>query len=165
VIVLSHDPHFLKRLWDRLQPYGGERKCLKLARIGLYDTTILEWDIEGATQARYQDDLKVLTDYLNDGIGDPRDVVQKIRPVLETYCKLLSPSTFLEHDWLGDIIGKIRAAGTGHQLFAHCDNLDELNDYTKRYHHGEGHQPTTERINDSELQGYVKRTLQFTGCC
>ena len=138
VIILSHDPHFLRRLWDRLQAYSGERKCLKLARIGLYDTTILEWDVEDATQARYSADLKVLTDYQTEGIGDPRDVVQKIRPVLETYCKLLSPGMFLEGDWLGDIIGKIRTAGAGHQLFAHCDNLDELNDYTKRYHHGEG---------------------------
>jgi wobble nucleotide-excising tRNase len=151
VIVLSHDPHFLRNLWDRLQIYGGERKCLKLARIGLRDTTILEWDVEDATQVRYHADLKVLTDYLNENTGDPRNVVQKIRPVLETHCKLLSPGMFLEGDWLGDIIRKVREAGAGHQLFAHCDNLDELNDYTKSYHHGEGQNPATETINETAL--------------
>lgn len=165
VIVLSHDPRFLKRIWDRLQTQTAERKCLKLARIGQCDTTICEWDVEEATQARFNADLKVLTEYFNSAAGDSRDVVQKIRPVLESYCKYLSPGMFAEADWLGDIIGKIRKAGSGHQLFAHCDNLDELNDYTKRYHHGDGQQPATEPINDAELQGYVKRTLDFTGGC
>jgi wobble nucleotide-excising tRNase len=165
VIVLSHDPRFLKCVWNRLQTYTAERKCLKLARIGQYDTTICEWDVEKATQATYYADLKVLTDYANASIGDPRDVVQKIRPVLESYCKYLSPTLFLETDWLGDIIGKIRNAGAGHQLFVHCDNLDELNHYTKRYHHGHGQQPATEPISDTALQGYVKRTLEFTGGC
>lgn len=165
VIVLSHDPRFLKRVWDRLQLHTAERKCIKLARISQYDTTICEWDVEEATQARFNADLNVLTEYFNQGVGDPRDVVQKIRPVLESYCKYLSPGLFLETDWLGDIIAKIRKAGAGHQLFPHCDNLDELNEYTKRYHHGDGQQPATEPINDAELQGYVKRTIEFTGGC
>jgi hypothetical protein len=165
VIVLSHDPRFLKRVWDRLQDYTPDRKCLQLARIGQRDTTICEWDVEEATQARFKADLKVLTEYYNHGIGDPRDVVQKIRPVLESYCKYLSSALFLETDWLGGIIAKIRNAGTGHQLFASCESLDELNNYTKRYYHGDGQQPATEPINDVELQGYVKRTLDFTGGC
>lgn len=113
VIVLSHDPHFLKRVWDRLQAFSGERKCLKLARIGQYDTTICEWDVDEATQARFKADLKVLAEYYNEGIGEPRDVVQKIRPVLESHCKCVSAGSFLETDWLGDIIGKIRNAGAG----------------------------------------------------
>ena len=165
VIVLSHDPRFLKRVWDRLQTLHAERKCLKLARIGQCDTTICEWDVEEATQALFKADLRVLTEYFNSGIGDPRDVVQKIRPVLESYCKYLSPGLFADTDSLGDIIGKIRNAGAGHQLFTHCDNLDELNNYSTRYHHGEGQHPATEPINEAELQGYVKRTLDFTGGC
>jgi wobble nucleotide-excising tRNase len=164
VIVLSHDPRFLKRVWDRIR-IAGERKSLKLARIGEYDTTICEWDVEEENQARFQADHKVLTEYYNEGIGDPRNVVQKIRPVLESYCKYLSPGSFAETDWLGDIIAKIRAAGPGNQLFPSYECLDELNEYTKRYHHGEGHQPATEPINDTELQGAVKRTIDFTGGC
>jgi hypothetical protein len=118
-----------------------------------------------ATQARFNSDLKVLTEYYNEGVGDPRDVVQKIRPVLESYCKYVSPGSFVETDWLGDIIGKIRKNGAGQQLFPYCETLNELNEYTKRYHHGEGQQPATQPINDAELQSYVKRTLQFTGGC
>src|SRR4029077_18293358 len=45
VIVLSHDQSFLKRVWDRLAPQTAERKSLQLARIGLRNTAISEWDI------------------------------------------------------------------------------------------------------------------------
>src|SRR5882672_4534419 len=51
VIVLSHDQDFL-RIWDRLPP--AERKCLKRARVGLRDTTVVELDIEEATQAAFK---------------------------------------------------------------------------------------------------------------
>jgi len=48
VIVLSHDPYFLKRVWDRLYT-PADRKCLEMARIGKQNTTICEWDVEKAT--------------------------------------------------------------------------------------------------------------------
>lgn len=104
-------------------------------------------------------------DYYHDGLGEPRDVVQKIRPVLETYTKILGAGAVAEADTLGVIVGKIRAAGQGHQLFAVCDGLDDLNVYTRRYHHGENPHAATEPINDGELHGYVKRTLEMTGGC
>ena len=66
---------------------------------------------------------------------------------------------------LGVMIGKIRAAGAGHQLFPLCDGIEELNVYTSRYHHGENPHAATEPINDTELQGYVRRTLEMTGGC
>ena len=44
-------------------------------------------------------------------------------------------------------------------------DMDTLNDYTKRYHHGENPHAATEPINDTELQGFVKKTLTITGCC
>ena len=43
--------------------------------------------------------------------------------------------------------------------------MDTLNDYTKRYHHGENLHAATEPINDTELQGFVKKTLTITGYC
>ena len=49
MIVLSHEPTFLKLLWDRLPI--GERKSLQLARIGEENTTIAAWDIDRAVQA------------------------------------------------------------------------------------------------------------------
>jgi len=165
VIVLSHDISFLKRVWDRLGAQTAERKCLEMIRIGQANTTIVEWDIERATQDRYKADRKVLADFYHARDGELRDVVQKIRPVLETYCRTLGAGILCETDMLGGIVGKIRAAGANHQLFPLCEGLEELNDYTRRYHHGENPQAATEPISDGELQGYVRRTLEMTGGC
>jgi len=164
VIVLSHDQSFLKRIWDRLAPQASDRKCLQLSRVGVRDTKVAEWDIEGATQACFLTDRKALARYHNTGDGTPRDIVNKIRPVLESHCKNLYPGDFAV-DTLGTIIGKIRTAGATHQLFPLLDDLDAINDYTRRYHHGENPNAATEPINDTELQGFVKKTLEIIGCC
>jgi len=164
VIVLSHDQIFLKRIWDRLATLAADRKCLQLMRVGVRDTKICAWDIEEATQARFVADRRALADYYSAGDGNPRDTVNKIRPVIETYCKNLYPGDF-GADMLGTIIGKIRAAGPAHQLFSLINDLDALNEYTRRYHHGENPNEATEPISDIELQGFVKKTLTITGCC
>jgi wobble nucleotide-excising tRNase len=161
VFVFSHDQDFLKRIWDRLEP--ADRKCLKLARVGTRDTNIIEFDIEEATQAAYKAQRKVLLDYYHDSKGDPRDIVQKIRPVLESWCKILGPGLLADNDTLGMIVGKIRTAGQGHQLFQLADALEDLNEYTKRYHHGDNPNAATEPISDTELQGKVGLTLELTG--
>jgi hypothetical protein len=91
--------------------------------------------------------------------------VSKIRPVLETYCRNLYPSQFPEADMLAAIITKIRQGGPTHGLAPVVDGMDTINVYTTRYHHGEDPQPATEIINDTELQGFVKKTLTITGYC
>jgi wobble nucleotide-excising tRNase len=163
VMVLSHDQGFLKRVWDRLVPQASERKCIQMARVGVRNTAISEWDIEKATQQRFTSDIKSLTDYYNAGEGEPREIVSKLRPVLETYCRNLFPSQFPEADMLAAIITKIRTHGSAHGLAAVVDDVDAINVYTRRYHHGESPQPATEIINDTELQGFVRKTLSITG--
>ena len=165
VIVFSHDLHFLKRIWERLQDKPAERKCLELKRIGLHNTSIVEWDIEAAVQSAYRVDRQALTDFYHEGTGKPREVVQKIRTVLETYAKILGGDVVGEADTLGVIVNKIRAAGQVHQLYSICDDLEDLNTYTRRYHHSENPQAATEPISDGELNSYVKRTLKMIGGC
>jgi wobble nucleotide-excising tRNase len=165
VLVFSHDPYFLKRLWERLQDKSADRKSLELRRLGIFNTTIVEWDVDEATQSAYAADRKVLTEFYHDGSGELRQVVQRIRPVLESYTTLVGGGTIVKGDTLGVIVGKIRTAGPGHVLSEHCDGLEDLNVYTRRYHHGENPNAATEPINDGELLGYVKKTLLLTGGC
>jgi len=165
VIVLSHDLYFLKRIWERLDDKTADRKCLELKRLGLLNTSIVTWDIEAATQGAFKADRKVLTDFYHDSRGTPRDVVQKLRPVMEHYTKILGAGVLADTDTLGVIVGKVRAAGATHQLFPLCDTLDDVNVYTRRYHHGENPDAAIEPISDTELHGYVRRTLEMTGGC
>ena len=64
---------------------------------------------------------------------------------------------------LGAMIGKIRDVGNAHPLSAIADDLDDLNVYTRRYHHAENPGAATEVIDDTELAGCVKRTLSLVG--
>ena len=162
IIVLSHDPNFLKLLWDRVLP--ADRKTLQLARVGEENTAIAEWDIEKAVQARFRADIDSLQRYFSSTEGAPREIIQKIRPVLEGYCCNLYPTQFPEGDTLGVIVGKIREAGPSHPLAPISDDLEELNHYSRRYHHGENPNAATEPINDAELNGYVRQTLKLVGC-
>lgn len=162
VIVLSHEPSFLKLLWDRIVP--ADRKALQLVRIGEDNTTIVEWDIDRAVQARFRADIDSLQRFNSSGEGEGRDVIQKIRPVLEGYCRNLYPTQFAEQEMLGTIVGRIREAGAEHPLHAIVDDLDELNLYCRRYHHGENPNAATEAIDNAELQAYVRRTLKLVGC-
>jgi hypothetical protein len=91
--------------------------------------------------------------------------VNKIRPVLETYCRNLYPSQFGDVDMLGTIIMKIRRDAAIHPLAAVADDMETLNEYTKRYHHGESQNVATEPLSDAELQGFVKKTLTIIGFC
>ena len=118
----------------------------------------------GTLSARYLADLGTLQRFFSDGEGDPRDVIQKIRPALEAYCRNLYPTQFGEQETMGSIVGKIRDAGAAHPLSSIVDDLDELNIYCRRYHHGENPNAATEPVDDAELQGYVRRTLKLVGC-
>ena len=162
VVVLSHDPGFLHLLWERVAP--TDRKTLSLTRIGEDNTTIAEWNIERAVQARYFADISTLQNFYGDAEGNPRDVVQKIRPVLEAYCRNLYPTQFGDQMMMGGIITVIRAAGETHPLVTIVDDFDELNVYCRRYHHGDNLNAATEPLDDAELQGYVGRALRLVGC-
>jgi wobble nucleotide-excising tRNase len=162
VVVLSHDPNFLYLLWERIAP--ADRKTLSLIRIGEENTTVTEWDIERAVQARYRADIDTLQRFFADGQGDARDVIQKLRPILEAYCRNVYPTQFGEQEMMGGIITIIRAAGATHPLNAIVEDLDEINVYCRRYHHGENPNAATEAVDDAELHGYVKRTLKLAGC-
>ncbi len=162
--MLSHDQGFLERLWKRLAPQKADRKCLHFTRISLNNTKICEWDIELATQDQYSVDRNALVNYYNTGEGNTRDIVKKLRPILETYCRNLYPGEFVD-DTLGTIIGKVQAAGVTHHLFSLFDGLDLLNDYSGRYHHGENPNANNEPINDTELKGMVEKTINIIGSC
>jgi wobble nucleotide-excising tRNase len=161
VIVLSHDPNFLKLLWDRAQP--ADRKTLQFARVGEENTTIAEWDIEKAVMARYRAQSDDLQRFFSLGEGPPRDIIQKMRPVLEAYCRNLYPMQFDEQESLGNIVAEIHRLGAAHPLYPIVEDLDELNVYCRRYHHGENPSAATEPVDDAELQSYVKRTLSIIG--
>jgi wobble nucleotide-excising tRNase len=165
VVVLSHEPIFLKEVWDTFP--AQHRKTLTLTRVADVNTLIREWDIEEALRDRYRTDIEALQKYCDTGEGDPRQIVRRIRPVVEGYCRKAHPVDFDGRATLGAIIGKIREVGADHPLHVLLDELNELNIYSRRYHHPDGPEPAgavAEPIDNTELTGYTRRTLRIAGC-
>ena len=160
LVVLSHDPVFLMRLWQETAP--SEVSTLQLCRSG-ENTTIQEWDVEGDTRGEYIHNYLQLTRYARNGLGSNlRHIAQSIRLLLEEYLRMKCPEEFARTEWLGSFIKKIREAPpksplTGAQRL--LGELEDINAYSRKYHHRENPGAASEPISDTELQGYVSRTL------
>ena len=165
VIVLSHDPLFLKLLYDECPSAAANVKTLQMSKAG--DTTIIgEWDVQAEAQSSYMKDFSTLIEFYGERKGDPRAVARTIRPFLEGMLRSHFPGQFQPNEWLGDFIGKIRAASATDGLqHAKADlaELDAINDYSKKYHHQQNANADSEPINGDELHGFVKRTLRLVG--
>jgi len=163
VIVLSHDSHFLKLVWDDFSP--ADRKTLQTYWSGGH-TVIGEMDIESETQTVYEKDYATLISFYRDGTGDLLSVARSIRPFLEGLLRSRFPWHFQPNEWLGEFIEKIRNADTSSGLTNAKDDLPELeaiNDFSKKYHHKQNPNADSEPISPVELQGFVKRTLRQIG--
>jgi hypothetical protein len=85
-----------------------------------------------------------------------------MRVVLETHCRTTFQAYFEASDWLGDIVRKIREGADDHPAKPLYDELDQINDYSATYHHGEDTADATpEQIDTDELTGFVRRTLKL----
>ncbi len=160
IIVLSHDATFLKQVWDKAP--AAERVALTLADHRAQGMKIMPVDLERACQGRTATDIDDLLTYLTTGAGAPIDLLRKMRAVLETHCWTTYSTCFQAgQDWLGEIVRKIREGGDQHPGNALYDELDQINDYTSEYYHGEDvADATPDQIDSQELIGYIKRTLR-----
>jgi wobble nucleotide-excising tRNase len=160
MIVLSHDATFLKQLWLKAPP--SQRVSFTIADHRDPGSKLLEVDLERACQGRTATDIDDLRTFLSTGAGGLIDIVRKMRVVLEAYCRTTFSGSFQDNDWLGDMVRKIREGGATHPAAALYDELDQINDYSAQYHHGENTQDLTpDQIDSTALTGYARRTLKI----
>jgi wobble nucleotide-excising tRNase len=163
VIVLCHDPRCLKRIADHLPQ--GDLRTFFIDRYG-NDSVLSEWDIEKETRSQYFHDYFALADYVQLGPAgrNLRDLARKIRPVLEENLRMRFPEEF-STGWLGDFIKRIRAAAVGTPLATLklvVDELSEINDYSKQYHHSSNPElADSVPVSEPELKAFANRTFGF----
>jgi len=165
VIVLSHDPHFLKLVWDGYP--AGDVKTLQLTHNG-DNTTLNEWDVEAETLSDYLKNYNTLLAFYRAGSGNIVDVARSIRPFLEGMLRMHFPGHFAQYEWLGDFIAKIRQADESSPLShakADLRTFEAINDYSKKFHHDQNPGADSVPISETELRGYVKQTLNLVGGC
>ncbi|MDP2207785.1 MAG: AAA family ATPase [Bacteroidota bacterium] len=161
VIVLSHDPHFLFGIHNKV---STDLMTIQIKRSGR-DSIMTEWDPEEETRSDYVKNYFLLAEYLENGpTGDLREVARSIRPLLEGNLRQRFPREFKSSVMFGQMLDKIRHASSRENLYSlqlMLSEIEEINDYAKKYHHTENTRADTEPINDAELQSYVKRALKI----
>jgi hypothetical protein len=162
VVVMSHDRSFLRDLWDLPLP-TADRKPLWLIPFGHKDTVIAEWPIETDTESEDTANRRVLLSFYHHHKGQPRDVIQKLRPVLETHMQRMAPQLLGGVKGLGNMLGKVRDANSPPVLVEAYADIDDINAYTRRYMHGEGRNPDSEPVHATELEGMVAKVLEIAG--
>lgn len=163
VVVLSHEPHFLRLIWEGYATSGIQ--VLQLHRSS-NSTVIGEWDIESDTQSDYMKNFSTLLNFYHEREGAPLAVARSIRPFLEGMLRARFPGQFQPGEWLGDFIDKVRSVDEPSRLShakADLSEIEAINDYSKKYHHEQNTSANPEPLSEDELHGFVKRTLRLVG--
>lgn len=115
----------------------------------------------------YEQDYAKLTAYLRNPTefaNQLKDVARCIRQSLEGYMRTKFPESWAADYWIGGMIGKIRDAQPGdvlHHAAHHVTDLTEVNDWGKRYYHGETDGSDAGALDATELKGYVEQTIKI----
>jgi len=161
VIVLSHDKRFLCRVWEGAD--STIRSALEIVR-EVDGSTIRSWNVGKDSITEHDRRNERLRRFLERGKGDPREIARSIRPHLEAYLRVAYPEQFPPGRMLGQFVNlcRQRVGGSDEVLDeAAIQELDELKEYANRFHHDTNPAWEIEQINDTELKGFVERTLKF----
>ena len=156
MLLFSHNPDFLNSVGSELPE--GQICSLRLWRASNQETAMEKWDMEREIQNGYIKDHEALSSYFRSGSKDLNliDVSRKIRPVLEGYIRRRFPAHHRTNERLGEMIEKIRELADLHPAFPIIDELEEINEFSRTYHHA-----SKGETNDNQLYNYVRRTINI----
>jgi hypothetical protein len=104
-----------------------------------------------------------LLGYYHYNRGEARDVIQKLRPVLETHMQRMAPQPLGGIKGLGNMLAKVREMNSPPILLDSFHDIEDINTYTRKYMHGEGTNPDKEPVHGTELHGFVGKVLEIAG--
>lgn len=171
LIVLAHDPYFLKDLKNGLvnkdklndENSSSQIKMLKIHHTNGSYSDFCSFDVDAECESPYFRHHRQLLEFTSKGIGDTRSVAKAIRPLLEGYLHRRFPGLVPKNLLFGAVVALIRDSTSSSPLnFAKnlVDELNEVNDYAGQFHHdtNPGNADTV-IVNSSELIAYAKRAL------
>jgi hypothetical protein len=123
---------------------------------------VVQHELEDSREHRVAAEIIDLLYFYKTGEGRPREMVAKMRFVVETYCTLTYPEFFGSDDTLSSIIEKIRNTGEQHPACALLDELDDIHDYSRDYLRADDAAGDAIEVLDvKQLIGFVRRTLKI----
>lgn len=161
LIVLTHDRNFAKLHWDAIS--SKEAIALQLKRKGNF-SVIDHCDTDKLYQTPFEYNLNTLREFADGNFnGGLPEVASCIRPCLEGYLRIKYQPEIKKAKMLGRIIEEIRKAPSGSLLYGlipYADELEGINNYAWKPHHDDKPGSNLYAIEEPELLGYVKRTLE-----
>ena len=123
---------------------------------------IVQFDLEDPRNRRVASEIIDLLFFYKTGVGRPRDIVKKMRFVIETYCTCSYPAFFDSDDTLSSIVEKIRNTGEQHPACALLDELDDIHNYSWDYCRDDApNRDLADALDVKELTAFVQRTLKI----
>lgn len=168
LIILSHDPYFVREMRDRLADYTPTplpHKLVSLKRVDHGYSAFAACDIDDMCSSDYYRHYTMITKFVD---GNPtsssRDIAKAIRPLLEGYYHRRFPGQIPRRLLFGQIISlAVDNATTGPltNLRPLAQELREINDYAGQFHHDTNQSDDTIQVVDSELHSFARRALRL----
>jgi wobble nucleotide-excising tRNase len=162
-VVLSHTKPFLCKVWTAA--LDKTTSCFQINRSGGNNKSDLQlWDISSDEVTDYDKNHATIREHLETPFQDSKRVAQCIRPVLEGYLRVVFPAEYPPTTLLGPFINLCRQrVGQKNQILnnTEIDELENLKEYANKFHHDSNPAWETVSINDTELTGFIQRTLIF----
>lgn len=164
LIVLAHDPYFLRDLRDAL------KKDDSIASVAMFQLTAAPQnytdfallDIDRECESDYARHHRLLNNFSTGNGGDPAMVAKAVRPMLEGYLHRRFPGLVPNGLMFGQVVAHIRDSMTPSPL-CHAanlvDELNEINDYVGQFHHDTIPDADAATISAPELKTFVDRAL------
>ena len=161
VIVLSHSKEFLGQVFR----VNEQLPCSQLQIRDRGGSSILApWDVQAALRDMHDRRHERFEAYLGGADDDVLALAQCIRPHLEVFLSIVVPADFEPNKMLGTFIEKCEQRLLADKPIVDESRLEQLrriNQYSRQFHHdGTGIQ-SAPAIHETELQGYIRDTLEF----
>lgn len=166
LIVLAHDPYFIRDLRDELTPKNGiSQVSLLQLRHSANDYSDLEqFNVDHECESPYYRHHRMLSEFCSSGVQSPRDVAKAIRPFLEGYLHRRFPGHIPRDQMFGQVLGFINESTQPNPVvFAKSlvSELQEINTYAGQFHHdtNPGNVDSVQVVH-SELKAFCQRALR-----
>lgn len=160
VIVLSHDKTFLRLLWERIDHALITCVAVQTGAPGI--STLTRFDIETSTLPRHETERTKMLDFFDDTVGDPSEIRALLRKVLEYFYRQADPQSFTPSETLDGIIRIMKSAPADYVYKAALETLEEINFYTRNFHHAPVSGSVNEETNVEELKSYCRMVRDLT---
>lgn len=167
LIVLAHDPYFIRDIRDELTSKDGQSK-ISILQLRYSDNDYSDLDLFNVDQeceSPYYRHHRMMSEFCATGTHEIREVAKAIRPFLEGYLHRRFPGLLPKDQMFGGILTFIRDATAPHPA-VHAQpltiELQEINGYAGQFHHdtNPGNADTVPVVA-TELKGYCQQALHI----